>query len=77
MGYGRVTPDGRLPVFSVDTEKEAQMLITMACPRDAAGSYYARELAEVQTLENLALFSDRLQDCWDRWQEMKKSKGTS
>lgn len=74
MGYGRVTPDGRLPVFSVDTEEEAKMLIVMACPRDAVGNHYARELAEEQTLENLAAFSDRLKECWDRWQAAKSQK---
>lgn len=71
MGYGRVTPDGKLPVFSVDTEEEAKQLIVMACPRDMEGNHYARELAEEQTLENLALFSDKLQTYWDQWQSMK------
>jgi hypothetical protein len=58
-----VLPDGRLPVFSVDTEKEAEALIVMACPRDDQGAYYARELAGEQTLENLVAFSDKLQEC--------------
>lgn len=71
MGYGRVTPEGRLPVFSVDTEEEAKKLITMACPTDAEGNHFARELAEEQTLENLALFSDKLQTYWDILQTMK------
>lgn len=47
------------------------MLVIMACPRGPEGNYYARELASVQTLENLALFSDKLQECWDRWQEVR------
>lgn len=74
MGYGRVTPEGRLPVFSVETEEEAKMLIVMACPSDSEGNYYARELAQEQTMENLVAFSDRIQDCWDRWQEAKAKK---
>lgn len=49
-----------MPVFSVDTEEEAQQLITLCCPRDGAGDYYARELAAEQSLENLQAFSDRL-----------------
>lgn len=71
MGYGHVVPEGRLPVFSVDTEQEAKMLVAMACPRDLEGNHYARELAREQTLENLAAFSDKLQKCWDAWQEVK------
>ena len=74
MGYGRVTPDGRLPVFGVATEKEAEMLVVMACPTDSQGNKYARELAEEQTLENLVAFSDRLQECWDRWQVVKSGQ---
>lgn len=66
-----MTPEGRLPVFGVATEAEAEQLIVMACPTDMAGNKYARELAEEQTLENLVAFSDRLQKCWDMWQEAK------
>lgn len=69
-----MTPDGRLPVFGVATEAEAEQLIIMACPRDTAGAYYARELAEEQTLENLVAFSDRLQQCWDVRQDAKAKK---
>lgn len=57
-------------MFSVDTEKEAETLIVMTCPRDAQGSYYARELASEQTLENLVAFSDKLQKCQDFRKEM-------
>lgn len=74
MGYGHVVPDGRLPVFSVDTEDEAKMLIVMACPSGGDGHYYARELVEEQTLENLAAFSDRLAKCWEIWQAKKVKK---
>lgn len=67
-------PDGRLPVFGVDTEKEAEALIVMTCPRDAQGAYYARELANEQTLENLVAFSDKLQECQDFRKKMAASR---
>lgn len=69
MSYGRVLPKGYLPVFSVDTEREAKLLITMACPTDVEGKHYARELAQEQTMENLVAFSDKLADYWGRYQE--------
>jgi hypothetical protein len=47
-------------VFSVDTEEEAEKLIRLCCPTDVDGNYFARELAEEQTLENLQAFSDKL-----------------
>ena len=61
VGYGRgPIPNGRLPVFSVGSEKEAKLLITMACPTNIKGEYIAPELAEEQTLERLYAFGDRL-----------------
>lgn len=60
MGFGRTIPDGRLPVFSVETVAEAKALITLCCPRGLDGKFFARELADEQTLENLQRFSDRL-----------------
>lgn len=65
VGYGVTVPEGRLPVFSTDTEEQARRLIVLTCPRDAAGNYYARELAEEQTLENLQRFSDKLARAWE------------
>lgn len=59
-------------MFSTPTEQEAESLIVMACPANLNGEYYARELAENQTLDNLAKFSDKLQYCWDLMQENKK-----
>lgn len=61
-------------MFSAETEKEAEMLIVMACPRDTEGNYYARELAQEQSLENLVAFSDRLQECWDLRKDRKAMK---
>ena len=61
--YGRTCPsDGFfLPVYSVDTEEEAQILIATACPLAKDGSgYYAPELADSQDLETLSAFGDRL-----------------
>lgn len=57
--YGTVVPSGSLPVYSVDTEDEAKMLLTMCCPRLDSG-WLAEELAKEQTLENLELFGERL-----------------
>jgi hypothetical protein len=54
-----------LPVFSVNTEDEAKTLIIMTCPMDCEGNYYARELAQEQTLENLQKFSDKLARAWN------------
>ena len=66
MGYGRVTPDGHLPVFSVDTEEEAQKLIIGACQRGDDGKFYARELLEEQTLPNLYAFGEKVASVHDR-----------
>jgi len=60
VAFGRKVPNGWLPVFSVDTVAEARRLITLACPMDDSGNYYARELAEEQTLDNLQKFGDKL-----------------
>ena len=66
MGFGRgPIPDGALPVFSTDTEEEAQDLIVLTCPMGYDGNYYARELAAEQTLKNLQEFSDRLAAAWE------------
>lgn len=75
MGFGRgPIPGGRLPVFSTDTEEEAQMLIVMCCPRDEDGNYYARELADKQTLPNLRRFSDRLAAAWALLQQRRSEQ---
>lgn len=58
-GTGRC-PDGFLPVYSVDTEHEARVLVAAACELGYDGEYYARELEESQTLDNLRAFGDRL-----------------
>lgn len=58
--FGPKVPDGYLPVFAVDTRKEALALLTLACPRDDEGYFYAPELAVKQTPKNLVAFSKRL-----------------
>lgn len=61
MGFGRKPPRGSLVVFTVADEKEAQALLTQACPTDrVTRQFYAEELVEDQTLHNLARFSHRL-----------------
>lgn len=61
-------------MFSVDTEEEARQLITAACPRDDQGTYYARELANEQNIENLQTFSDKLARIWTIMQERKAAR---
>lgn len=58
-------PEGSLPVFSVDTEDEAKMLLVMTCPKNMSGQFVARQLATKQTLDNLAAFSDQLKAAHD------------
>lgn len=53
-------------MFSVDTEEEALRLLTFACETNIRGEYIARELVREQTLENLELFSQRLEESWER-----------
>lgn len=59
MDFGRSLPHGRLAVFSVSTEEEAQKLITLSCAQNLQGDYVARELVEDQSMENLQLFSNK------------------
>lgn len=60
MRYGRTVEDGFLPVYSVDTEKEARALLVLACETNMNGDFVARELAQEQTIERLFAFGDRL-----------------
>lgn len=67
-------PKGLLPVYSVDTELEAQQLIARCCEMVWVSSekrlgYVAQELEHEQTLENLYSFGCRLAA------EYKKMKG--
>lgn len=64
VDYGVTVPEGRLPVFSVDTEEEAEALLIAACQTDPSGQYIAKELYAEQTLENLNTFSSRLAVYW-------------
>lgn len=58
--FGRSCPEGFLPVYSVNTVKEAKELLVMCCSLGYDGEYYAKELAEEQTLSNLDKFGDNL-----------------
>ena len=60
-------PAGRLPVYTVNNEEEAKLLITIACETNLKGEHIARELAMEQTSENLEAFSDRLDDVYWRF----------
>ena len=60
MRYGHNVEDGFLPVYSVETEQEAEQLIILTCSLGPDGNYYASELIKEQTLENLAKFSNKL-----------------
>jgi len=49
-------------VHTVCCEERAKALITLGCNLSDSGEYYARELAQEQTLDNLAIFGERLAD---------------
>lgn len=59
-------------MFSVDTEEEAKSLIVATCPMGYDGEYYARELAEEQTLENLYAFGEKIAAAHDRTKALGK-----
>lgn len=44
MQVGQACPEGFLPVYSCDNEKDAKLLVVMCCPKGYDGKYYAREL---------------------------------
>jgi len=64
VSYGRSCPEGFLPVYSVDTEEEAKMLLIAACDRGLDGQFVARELLHEQTIPNLLAFGERLHSVW-------------
>ena len=66
--YGRgAPPKGMLPVFSVGSEAETERLLTIACSRGYGGEFVSRELAEVQSVDRLVAFGDRLEELHDRY----------
>ncbi len=76
VSYGRSCPEGHLPVYSVDTEREAEELIDRYCELvwiDSLGTtgYIAQELEREQTLENLYAFGHRLDAAY---REMKEER---
>lgn len=74
MGYGVSVPKGSLPVYSVADADEARLLLASTCQMGYDGHYYARELGEEQTLENLERFSDRLHAAHVRMVERGKCR---
>ena len=66
MGFGRTTPEGSLPFHSVDTEYQAYVLLKATCKSDVNGELYAPELAEEQTLDNLAALGARVRAAEER-----------
>jgi hypothetical protein len=54
-------------VFSVNTEDEAKMLLTLACQTNMQGEYIAKELVEEQTVENLSAFGTRLGEIYEAY----------
>lgn len=72
MRYGDVLPEGFLPVYSTCCEARAEQLLAASCEwrvPDAGpgrGDFYARELMREQTLDNLELFSRRLDENHDQ-----------
>ena len=54
-------------MFTTNNREEAELLVTLACPTNMDGDYYAPELAQEQTIENLHAFSHRLADLYDRF----------
>ena len=67
MRFGAECPEGFLPVYSVGSEKEASLLLTMACQTDrTSGEWVAQELMHEQTLDNLEEFGDRLAEVHDK-----------
>lgn len=61
-------------MFSVATEADARLLIVGACKLNQAGQYYAPELADAQTFDNLKAFSDRLLKVWGYIQKARKTR---
>ena len=64
--YGRKCPKGFLPAASVETEAEAEELLSRTCELVTTGkerrpAYIARELEQEQTLLNLYTFGARLE----------------
>lgn len=65
--YGRTVEDGFLPVYSVDTEIQAQALLTFACPINYDKEFVATELSKEQTIDNLTAFGERLHEIYTKY----------
>ena len=70
-------PNGRLAVYSVDTEEEAERLLEAACELvfirgENTTGYIAKELEAEQTLDNLRKFGERLELAHQRMRQTQK-----
>ena len=57
--------------MSVETEEEAQRLLTLGCQTNYNGEYIARELVDEQTMDNLNAFGERLNDLYHQYIKAK------
>lgn len=74
MRFGRTVERGFLPVFSVDTEEEAERLLVAACQTNMWGDFVAEELVRDQSLENLYAFGRRLERIWTKIKERDRER---
>lgn len=51
VDVGQVCPQGSLPVYSVDTEREAKMLVAGTCKMNLDGDMFAPEMLDDETGE--------------------------
>ena len=78
--FGTVCPDGFLPVFSVDTEEEAQSLLVACCQRGHDGEFYATETLpfagseadQEERLEAFYAFGERLRLVYEKIKARKR-----
>tara|TARA_Y100000310_G_scaffold314227_1_gene363393 strand:- start:1703 stop:1894 length:192 start_codon:yes stop_codon:yes gene_type:complete len=60
--------------MSVETEEEAKSLLTLGCQTNYDGDYIAKELIHEQTLDNLSLFGERLNQLYEDYIKPNKEK---
>ena len=55
-----------MPVFTTNTLEASKMLVELSCGTNIKGDYIANELAEEQSMKNLQMFSDRLNQIYEK-----------
>lgn len=58
-------------MFTTNTLEASKMLVELACGTNIKGDYIANELAEEQNMENLKMFSDRLNQIYEKYIKSK------